>query len=203
MRVWNRVHAALYDPLVAGAERAGLAAARRDLLAGARGRVLELGAGTGLNVPHYPRDLDVVLTEPDRAMVTKLRKKGADVTVASADALPFADASFDTVVSTLVFCTVPDVPRALREVRRVLRPGGRLLFLEHVRAEPGTRLERWQDRLERPWRALACGCRCNRDFLATLRAAGFDPDARREEWRFMGPLVRPVVVGSAAPGSIA
>jgi ubiquinone/menaquinone biosynthesis C-methylase UbiE len=112
--------------------------------------------------------------------------------------LPFRDGTFDTVVSTLVFCTVPDVAAALREVRRVLAPGGELLFLEHVRAEPGTRLERWQDRLHGPWKAFACGCNCNRDFLGELEAAGFTVgDLERRSWRFMPPLIRPVVVGAA------
>ena len=198
MGLWNRVFAAAYDPVLAGAERKGLAAARRSLLAGARGRVLEIGAGTGLNLPYYPAGVDLVLTEPDPAMAKRLRRR-RDVTRASADNLPFPDATFDTVVSTLVFCTVPDLPRALCDVRRVLKPSGQLLFLEHVRAEPGSKLERWQDRLHRPWHALACGCNCNRDFLAALQDAGFSTsEVVRHEWRFMPVIVRPVVIGAAS-----
>jgi SAM-dependent methyltransferase len=198
MGLWSRVFAAAYDPFVARAERAGVANARQELLAGVRGRVLEIGAGTGLNVEHYPPGSDVTYTEPSPHMAKRLRARGVDVVEAGAERLPFADDSFDTVVSTLVFCTVPDVAASLREVRRVLVPGGRLLFLEHVRAEPGSTLERWQDRLHGPWHALACGCNCNRDLLASLAAGSFSvEEVRHESWRFMLPIVRPVVIGAA------
>jgi SAM-dependent methyltransferase len=200
MGLWNRVFAALYDPFTTAAERAGLGAERTRLLGQVHGRVLEIGAGTGVNVQHYPRGADVTYTEPDPHMAKRLRARGGVVVEAGAEALPFEDGSFDTVVATLVFCTVPDVGAALREVRRVLAPGGQLLFLEHVRAGRGSRLERWQDRLERPWHGFAAGCHCNRDFVGALAAESFAPgELRREEWRFMFPLVRPLVVGSAAP----
>jgi ubiquinone/menaquinone biosynthesis C-methylase UbiE len=195
---WSRFFAVAYDPFTAGAERAGLGAERERLLRDVRGRVLEIGAGTGRNVEHYALDADVTYTEPDPYMAKRLRRRGVEVVEASADALPFPDASFDTVVATLVFCTVPDVGAALREVRRVLTPGGRLLFFEHVRAAHGSTLERWQDRLERPWQAFAGGCHCNRDFVGALQAESFTvPELRREELRFLGPLLRPVAVGSA------
>lgn len=197
--MWSRIFALAYDPFLARAERLGIADARRELLAGARGRILEIGAGTGLNVQHYPGGADVTYTEPDPHMARRLRRRGVDVVAASADALPFPDASFDTVVSALVLCTVPDVPAALREIRRVLRPGGRLLFLEHVRAHPGSSLERWQDRMHGPWKAFACGCHCNRDLVSSLRAAKYDVDAQPLEWRFMPPIVRPVLTGAASP----
>ena len=198
MGLWNRVFAAAYDPLLARAEREGIAGARQELLAGARGRVLEIGAGTGLNVERYPANTDVTYTEPDAHMAKRLRARGVDVVEAGAERLPFADNSFDTVVSTLVFCTVPDVAASLREVRRVLAPGGRLLFLEHVRAERGSKLERWQDRLHGPWHAIAGGCNCNRDLLASLAAGSFAvEELRSESWRFMPPVVRPVVIGEA------
>ena len=199
MGLWHRIFAAAYDPLTAGAERAGIAKARRDLLTGVRGRVLEIGAGTGRNVEHYPPGSDVTYTEPDPHMARRLRARGASVVEAGAEQLPFADNSFDTVVSTLVLCTVPEVPASLREIGRVLAPGGRLLFLEHVRAEPGSKLERWQDRLHGPWHAFAAGCNCNRDLLASLEVQSFTvEELRRENWRFMPPLVRPVVIGAAA-----
>ena len=198
MGLWNRVFAALYDPFVAGAERAGIADARRELLEGVRGRVLEIGAGTGLNVEHYPAGSDVTYTEPDPHMAKRLRARGVEVVEAGAERLPFGDGSFDTVVSTLVLCTVPDVTASLREIRRVLAPAGRLLFLEHVRAAPGTKLERWQDRLHGPWHAFACGCNCNRDLLASFAAGSFSvEELRHESWRFMPAIVRPVVIGSA------
>jgi SAM-dependent methyltransferase len=198
MGLWNRVFAAVYDATTGRAERAGMADARRDLLAGVHGRVLEIGAGTGLNVEHYPSGSDVTYTEPDPYMAKRLQARGVEVVEAGAERLPFADDSFDTVVSTLVFCTVPDLAASLREVRRVLAPGGRLLFLEHVRAAPGSRLERWQDRLHGPWHALACGCNCNRDLLASLAAGSFSvEEVRHESWRYMPPIVRPVVIGAA------
>lgn len=197
--MWGRVFTLLYDPFVARAERAGLGAARGELLRQANGRVLEVGAGTGLNIPHYPREAEVVYTEPDRHMAKRLRAKGVEVVEAAAETLPFPDASFDVVVSTLVFCTVPDLQAALRDVRRVLRSGGNLLFLEHVRAAPGSKLERWQRRLRGPWKTFACGCHCDRDFLHALAAESFViEDVREENWRFMPPVVRPVVIGTAS-----
>ena len=199
MGLWNHIFAAAYDPVLARAERKGIARARETLLANCRGRVLEIGAGTGLNVEHYPAGTDVTYTEPDPHMARRLRLKGAAVVEASAASLPFDDDSFDTVVSTLVLCTVPDVPSALREVRRVLRPGGQLLFLEHVRAAPGTSLVRWQDRLHRPWKAFACGCNCNRDVLGALSDQSFDVVGSSYEWKFMPPIVRPVETGVASP----
>jgi ubiquinone/menaquinone biosynthesis C-methylase UbiE len=163
MTTWQRLSAVLYDPFFWLAERAGLAARRRALVQQARGRVLEIGAGTGLNLRHYADDADLVLSEPDAAMADRLRRRvagrqrPATVVLAPAEALPFADGEFDTVVSTLVLCTVPDQAAALREIRRVLRPGGRLLFMEHIRSE-SPRWARWQDRLNTPWRAFAEGC---------------------------------------------
>ena len=197
--MWSRLFALAYDPFLARAEQLGIADARRDLLAGATGDVLEIGAGTGLNLPYYPAAARVTFTEPDPHMAKRLRRRGAEVVEAGAEALPFADDSFDVVVSTLVLCTVPDVPAALAEVRRVLRADGTLLFLEHVRAPAGSSVERWQERLHGPWKAFACGCHCNRDLLTTLAGASFAADAESRDWRFMPAIVRPVVVGQARP----
>ena len=203
MTTWQRLSAVLYDPFFWLAERAGLSARRRALVQQARGRVLEIGAGTGLNLRHYADDAELVLSEPDAAMAERLRRRvagrrrPATVVLAPAEALPFADGEFDTVVSTLVLCTVPDQAAALREIRRVLRPGGRLLFMEHIRSD-SPRWARWQDRLNPPWRAFAEGCNCNRPTLDVIDAG---PLALREVQRgvipAMVPLIRPLATGSA------
>lgn len=197
MTLWSKVFAVVYDPFLWLAERRGLAALRREVLAEARGRVVELGAGTGLNLRHYPPVDELLLTEPDESMARRLERKRVGVVRAPAERLPFDDASVDTVISTLVLCTVPDVWVALAEVRRVLKPHGRLLFLEHVRSDDH-RLAAWQDRFNRPWKAFAAGCDCSRDTLASLRGAGFHVDVRRrEQWRWMPAIVRPIVAGIA------
>jgi ubiquinone/menaquinone biosynthesis C-methylase UbiE len=202
---WSRMFSALYDRAFEASEEAGLRKMRAELLARARGRVLELGAGTGLNLELYPHEgLDsLTVTEPDPHMFKQLRERavkvcnGADLIQAGAEELPFDDDSFDTVVVTLVLCTVPDQPAALKEISRVLGPGGQLLFLEHVRSEePG--LAKWQDRLEAPWRFVGDGCHCNRDTVAGIEAAGFDlDDVEQGELPKIAPIVRPLVKGSA------
>ena len=177
---------------------------RRKTLSQARGRVLKIGGGTGFNLPHYPSDIDeLVVTEPAAGMLERSRRRaatsGLPVTVrqASAEALPFEDSSFDTVVSTLVLCSVADVDRALAEIHRVLRPGGQLVFVEHVRSDDPRRA-RWQDRLERPWMVVADGCHPNRATLGRIEAAPFEVvDVERSELPKSPPLVRPLVAGRA------
>lgn len=195
--------AAIYDPFVWVGERLGMRSRRRSLVANARGRVLEIGAGTGLNVRHYPDSIDeLILTEPVEAMAKRIDTSVRDddvpvsVVAARAEDLPFADDSFDTVVSTMVLCTVGDPGLAVAEIERVLRPGGQLLFCEHVRSE-SPRLARWQDRLERPWAAFAEGCRCNQDTLATISARLRVERIERARWRGMVPIVHPLIVGAA------
>jgi ubiquinone/menaquinone biosynthesis C-methylase UbiE len=206
---WGRGFSALYDRAFKASEEAGLRDMRRDLLAGARGRVLELGAGTGLNLELYPREgLDsLTVTEPDPHMFKQLRQRaekdcpGADLVQAGAEDLPFAGDSFDTIVVTLVLCTVPDQPAALQEISRVLAPDGRLLFLEHVRSR-NPDLAKWQDRLEGPWRFLGDGCHCNRDTVSAISAAGFElGEVERPEFPKAPPLVRPMAKGSARPAA--
>ncbi|QEC47275.1 class I SAM-dependent methyltransferase [Baekduia soli] len=207
--VWARAFALVYDPFLWIGERAGVRARRRELLSRARGRTVEIGCGTALNLAHYPEDLDeLVLLEPDAAMrarlARRLRRSGrpAQLLDASAERLPFADASVDTVVSTFVLCTVdaPDV--ALREIARVLRPDGQLLFLEHVRSESPA-LASWQDRLAGPWRRFARGCRCNRAIAELIAGCGLELEGvERASWRAMPPIVRPLRVGRALPGGV-
>jgi SAM-dependent methyltransferase len=204
---WGRLFAAGYDAFLGASERAGLHDERRRLLAAARGATVEIGAGTGLNLELYPPAVtELVLTEPSPHMAARLRARTSaagrgTVVEAPAERLPLDDDRFDTAVATLVLCTVPDPDAALREVRRVLRPGGRLLFLEHVRSrEP--RLARWQDRLETPWRLFGAGCHCNRDTQATIEAARLDVErVDRGELPKVLPLVRPMIVGSARAGA--
>jgi ubiquinone/menaquinone biosynthesis C-methylase UbiE len=200
---WARFGPVLYDPFLWVAELAGMRSRRRALRGQARGRVVEIGAGTGLNLAHYPDDVrELVLVEPEPAMrkrlTRRLRRVGRHAVLidAAAEELPFADASFDTVVCTLVLCTVEAPDRALAEIGRVLRPGGRMLFMEHVRAESPT-LAYLQDRLREPWRRFACGCRCDRATGELMRACGFQVHAREASWRAMPPIVRPLMYGRA------
>ena len=200
---WGRGFAALYDRALSRVEEGGLREERHALLARANGRVLELGAGTGLNLDHYPRSLKrLVLTEPDPHMAKRLRAHAAEAGVnaeiveAPGEQLPFEDDSFDTVVSTLVLCTVPDLSGTLAEIARVLKKGGRLLFIEHVRSED-ERLARWQDRLHGPWKFIGKGCNCNRDTLSAIRAWLEVEDARHGELPASPPLTRPKIFGSA------
>ena len=202
-RAWLRILALLYDPFLWLGEIAGMRSRRSALLGNARGRVVEIGAGTGLNVAHYPDGIaELVLTEPDAAMrrrlARRLQRHGrvARIVDAPAERLPLADASVDTVVSTLVLCTVNDPERALGEIARVLRPDGQLLFVEHVRASSRF-LAACQDNLLQPWRRFAGGCRCNRPTVELMRACGFAIAADDVVWRGMPPIVRPLMVGRA------
>jgi len=201
------IFARVYDRLMAGTERAGLAEMRGDLLASASGRTLELGAGTGLNLEHYTDAVtELVLAEPEPHMAARLRKRLADqgtaagrpsVIHAAAEELPFDDGSFDTVVATLVLCTVDDPRRAAAEARRVLVEGGRFLYLEHVRSS-SPRLAWWQDRLERPWGFFAGGCHPNRATDQLLAGAGFWIDhLERGTLPKAPPLARPLIRGVA------
>jgi SAM-dependent methyltransferase len=204
VNLYGRLFARYYDRAMAASEAAGLADRRRRLLAGASGRVLELGAGTGLNLAHYPPGIEqLVLTEPEAPMLARLRERAAGhdppatVVGAPAERLPAADASVDTVVTTLTLCTVDDLAAALREVHRVLAPGGRLLFLEHVRAGD-ERLARRQDLLAPLWLRVAHGCHCNRATLAAIEAAGLVPhDVEHDRMPRVPRIVEPLIAGAA------
>jgi SAM-dependent methyltransferase len=216
---WGRAFARFYDRALKATEENGLRAMREALLAGARGRVIEIGAGTGVNVDLYGDGVeDLTLVEPDPHMAARLRERlgagahggstappGPDgrpsapkhLVEAPAEALPFADGTFDTAVATLVLCTIPDPVAAIAELARVLKPGGRLLFIEHVRADDPGR-SRWQDRLEKPWRFMADGCHCNRDTEANLRASTFQVESvEHGKMPKAMPIVRPSIRGTA------
>lgn len=207
MPLLDPIFARLYDRAVAPMEEAGLRRWRADLLAGLSGTVVELGAGTGANLGLYPPTVErLVLTEPVPAMLRVLRSRldevaeGIDVEVhrASASSLPLADGEADVVVSTLVLCTVPHPGAVLAEARRVLRPGGRLVFLEHVAAEDRPRRLRWQHRLDPVWPHVAGGCRLTRRTEATIGDAGFTlEEVTRESARKAMPVIRTMVRGHA------
>jgi ubiquinone/menaquinone biosynthesis C-methylase UbiE len=201
---WGRGFAAIYDRGLKATEEAGLRDIRREVLAAASGRTLDIGAGTGVNIELFPEGVtELVLAEPDPHMARQLRPKlsastvDAELVEAPAEDLPFEAASFDTAVFTLVLCTVPDPVATLAEAARVLKPGGKLLFVEHVRSEdPG--LARWQDRLEKPWRFLGDGCHCNRDTVATIEASPFELErVERGDLPKALPIVKPLVRGHA------
>ena len=192
-----------YDRQLAKVERAGLQALRQRLLADASGRELEVGGGTGANLPFYgPGVESLTITEPEPPMLRRLERRVHEqapqtkVLRAPAEDLPFDDDTFDVAVSTLVLCGVEDQSRALRELRRVLRPDGRLIFIEHVRSdEPG--LARWQDRLNGLSRFVAC-CDCNRRTLNSIKAEGFEvTDVEHTSLKKVPPFVRPLIAGTA------
>lgn len=206
MSLWGRIFAGMYDRVMARTEQDGLGAHRQALLATAAGDVLEIGAGTGVNLQYYGHGVETLtLTEPEPPMVRRLQKRvdevrpDAKLVCAAAEDLPFGDDAFDTVVATLVLCTVDDQSRTLRELRRVLRPGGRLLFIEHVRSDDG-RLARLQDRMEPINVRVAHGCHPNRATLDGIRTAGFEVSrVGHDALRHAPPWVRPLVVGVAEP----
>lgn len=204
-----RLVAVAYDRVMKGVEEGGLAQWRTELLDDLGGDVLEVGTGTGPNLEHYPPTLGrLVLTEPDRHMRMRLlraasRRRDTEIVAAPAENLPFDDASFDAVVCTLVLCSVEDPVRALGELYRVLRPGGRLLFIEHVAAVGRPRRLRWQRRVEPVWKRIAGNCHLTRTTEHDIIAAGFElTDVQRASMPKAPPVVRPTVRGVARrPGT--
>ena len=207
MDIWGKIFAAGYDRFLAPTEKAGLAGHRERLLVTATGRVLEIGGGTGANLPYYGDGVaELVIAEPAEAMARRLERKLPGYRIptrilhARAEQLPLETGSFDCVVSTLVLCTVADPSEALAEVRRVLKSQGRLLFIEHVRSDD-PKVAGWQDRLRRPWAWFGCGCQCNRRTAESIHVAGFSlAELRQDKLAKAPPLVRSVIVGAAARG---
>ena len=203
MTLRSKFFAMTYDRQMARVEKAGLGAFRERLLAGANGRVLEIGAGTGANLTFYgPAVGSLTMTEPEIPMLRRLERKvreqspATTVLRAPAEDLPFSDDCFDVAVSTLVLCGVDDQPRALRELRRVLRPGGQLLFFEHVRSTDA-KLARFQDRMNGINRFMV-GCDCNRPTLDIIGEAGFAvTQVEHIVWPKVPKFARPAIVGSA------
>lgn len=168
----------LYDACCAVIERLGLGRWRRWLVEGASGLTLDVGCGTGRNLPLFDARIRVIGLDPARESLLAARRRAPGVPLVQGDAqaLPFRDAAFDTVVSGLVFCSVPNPGRGLTEIKRVLRPGGTLRMLEHVRAT-GRLKARVQDRWQPLWTRLSGGCHWNRETERTVEAAGFRIDA--------------------------
>jgi ubiquinone/menaquinone biosynthesis C-methylase UbiE len=210
--------AAIYDRFMNDTERACLGAWRRELISQVSGDVLEVGAGTGANLGYYGRTVrSLTLTEPDPAMRKRLQRKilggakpgvtsdvtdeplaslqSSEVVDAPIEALPFPDASFDFVVGTLVLCSVRDPQRALAEIRRVLRPGGRFVFIEHVAAEDDLLRLRLQRRVEPLWKLVAGNCHITRRTEAAIRSSGYTLETIRRDrmtkaWKIMRPAIR-------------
>jgi ubiquinone/menaquinone biosynthesis C-methylase UbiE len=206
MSLYGRIFAAGYDVFMKQAEKSTFGDHRRSLLGDVRGRVVEIGGGTGANLPYYgPGVEELVLTEPEEPMARRLERKlsehpnlRARVVRAPAERLPAEDGRFDYAVSTLVLCTVQDPARALSEIRRVLKPGGRLLFVEHVRSDD-PKLARWQDRLHGLQYRFGHGCNCNRPTLSYVKDAGFEVDElEHDEVKKAPPILRPLIVGEAS-----
>lgn len=203
--------ATIYDRFMRSAEEACLRAWRKDLLRGARGEVLELGAGTGANLAFYDHAevSRLALAEPDAHMQKRLRRtiaehsshaphRAIELSEAPSERLPYADASFDCVVSTLVMCTVVDQRKALAEAFRVLRPGGTLLYLEHIAARDNPSRLAWQKRAEPVWKVLAGNCHTARRTDLAIPEAGFVVERETyESMRKALPIYRPTIRGSA------
>ena len=203
MSLRGKFFAFTYDRMMKKTEKSGLIGLRAGLLAQAAGRILEIGGGTGANLAHYGPAVDsLTITEPEVPMLKRLERRmraespGTMVLRAPAEDLPFEDNAFDVVVSTLVLCGVDDQPRALREIRRVLRPEGRLLFLEHVRSED-PKVAKKQDRMNGLNRFMVC-CDCYRPTLETIREAGFVVTSLEHTTMPKTPsFVRPAIIGTA------
>jgi len=200
--------ARIYDRFMAATEQACLARWRGELLADLQGEVLEVGAGTGANLPYYSAAVEnLVLSEPEPAMRKQLEQKLAsqahaaqqvEIAAALSHQLPYEAGRFDAVVCTLVLCSVPDVAASLAEVRRVLKPGGKFVFIEHVRDEQRAGRRLLQHAVQPAWRLIAGGCHLTRRTEQLIEGAGFEiQQIERESMRKALPIVRPSIRGLA------
>ena len=205
-RVSHPIFARFYGVMSAGAEKAGAAEHRRELLSGLRGRVIEPGAGNGLNFAHYPSEVtEVVAIEPEPYLRHQAIRAAAlapvpvNVVDGKADHLPAEDESFDAGVASLVLCSVADQSKALAELHRVIRPGGELRFYEHIRADTPGRA-RMQDRVDHIWPLFGAGCHPNRYTVSAIESAGFVVERQRRflfQPCFIAKPVAPHVIGQA------
>ena len=204
----------VYDRFMQGSEEACLTEWRGELVVGVEGEVVEGGAGPGANLGHYPAEVErLVATEPDPDMVPKLRKraggtrwgaagsdasKGLEIVETEVERMPFANASFDAVVATLVLCSVGDLERSIAEIRRVLKPGGALVYLEHVAAEDRPDRYVWQRRVEPVWKRIAGNCHLTRRTGAAIRSGGFEIEREiKDSMRKSNPITRATIRGIA------
>jgi SAM-dependent methyltransferase len=198
--------ARVYDRLLLPTEEACVSTWRAELLSSVHGDVLEIGAGTGLNLPHYPSTVErLTLAEPDPHMRRQLerrlaaaRRPDTHVSAAGLPDLPFDSDRFDAIVSTLVLCSVPDPASSLASIHRILKPGGTFVFLEHVAAEEHPSRLKWQHRIDPLWKRVFGGCRLTRRTADTITAAGLTIESlTRESMRRANPLVRTSIRGIA------
>jgi ubiquinone/menaquinone biosynthesis C-methylase UbiE len=208
MSIYSFLMARFYDAALRGMEQACLRDWRAELLRRAAGDVLELGSGTGLNLPHYPAGItSLTLTEPDPHMLRRLRQKltaeqlrKVRVEGCAINNLPFPDHSFDTIVATLVLCSVASPASALKEIRRLLKPDGKFLFIEHVLAKTRPRLLRWQKLVQPVWIPLCGNCHLTRDTERCILESGFRIEQIVRRCSSGGPvIVSPTISGEARP----
>ena len=206
MSIRSYFMAKFYDATMKKMEASCFSDWRTELLSDIDGDVLEIGSGTGINLAHYPDAIQsLVLTEPDSHMLRILNNNISEIDnekisteMIAADKLGFADNSFDSVVSTLVLCSVPSPERTLEEIRRVLKPGGKLYFMEHVIAADTPHIIKWQKMLQPFWVCMCGNCHLTRDTETYMRNAGFDFD-KIDRLRSTGgpPIVAPTIKGVA------
>jgi ubiquinone/menaquinone biosynthesis C-methylase UbiE len=209
MSLYSFFMARFYDAALSGMEQACLRDWRAELLGMAAGDVLEIGSGTGLNLPHYPTHIaSLTLTEPDPHMLRRLQQKLTDdqqrnlrLEARAVDNLGFPDHSFDTIVATLVLCSVDSPINALREIRRLLKPTGTFLFIEHVLARTRPRLLCWQRLVQPVWIPLCGNCHLTRDTERDIINSGFQIEQIERRFSSGGPaVVSPTILGVARPG---